>query len=106
MKKFIELAETHNIPMYLISATRSSVHANAKIDWVLRNYGVTMGNYCVGKRKGKLKMLKAYSNAHDFSRKEILFIDDCWESIHEAEQNGFHACSPMEIVNYIDNIDK
>jgi hypothetical protein len=105
MKQLIDIAKKYDIPMYLISATCSAVHANAKVDWVAQNYGVTMGNYCVGKRKDKLEMLKAYCETHSRSRDKVLFIDDCWDSLHDTELYGFDSCSPMEVVNYIEDYE-
>jgi hypothetical protein len=105
MKKLVKMADQNDTPLFLISSTCSSVHANAKLEWVKRNYGVTMENYCVGKRKDKLKIMQAYCTAFDIAKDRVLIIDDCWDTLHEAEASGIHSCSPMEVVNYIEELD-
>jgi hypothetical protein len=104
MKAFMDLADKVGIPMFLISATTSSVHADAKIVWVEKNYGIKLGNFCVGKREAKVWMMDAYCDANNIPKRQVLFVDDCWDSLSETEIAGYHSCCPMEIVDYIENL--
>jgi hypothetical protein len=103
MKKFIKMIDATRIPMYLISATISSVHANTKVKWVKNKYGVKMHNYCVGRAEDKIEILKSYCEANKIKYHELLYIDDYADLLEEAAKCGFHACSPMEVVNYVNN---
>ena len=101
MKEFMELCYDSGIRQGLISATTSSVHANAKVDWVYDQYGIRLANYCVCDADAKIKMMRALSDAHNISPDEILLIDDRYDILEKAGQEGFQACTPMEIVNYV-----
>jgi hypothetical protein len=99
MRKFMRIQQEKCVPMYLISAVSSAIHSSAKMEWVRDNYGVELQNFCVGKRKFKVKMIQWFSEVNNIELDKILIIDDCCETLYEAEKAGIHACSPMEIVN-------
>jgi hypothetical protein len=105
MEKLMSLAKVNSVKMGLMSATLSFLHMRQKQLWVWQNYGVMLENYCVGKREAKLEMLRAISTAYEIRREQILFIDDCYETVTEAYEAGFDACSPMEVVNYIESLN-
>lgn len=102
LKRFMEECIKRNIKLGLISATMSYPHMKAKNDWVLDNYGIELENYCVGTYEGKVKIMIAISDAFNIPREQILIIDDLYENLERAAKNGFMACTPMEIVNYIE----
>lgn len=103
MKKFMQKCNEKDIRMGLISATMSYLHSQAKHDWVLENYEIDLENYCVGTFEGKLKMMLAISDAYSIQRERILIVDDLYENLGRAANNGFSACTPMEVVNYIES---
>lgn len=102
IKNFIKICEKKGIAQGLISATTSCKDAEAKRNWVAEKYDIYLNNYSVGSRKQKVAMLQAICDAYGLYPQEILLIDDMWETLAEAEDAGFQACTPMEIVNYID----
>lgn len=104
VKKFMTLCMNRGITQGLISATRSYKHAIGKCDWVKENYGVELENYCVGDFEAKLDMMLTIEEAYNYKRDEILIVDDFWKNLERAANNGFQACSPMEIVNFIMNL--
>lgn len=98
MKGFIDVLKEKGIKQGLISATTSAKHMNSKVEWVLENYGIELENYCVSSFEEKLEMMITIADALSIKREEILIIDDYWENLERAANNGFQACSPMEIV--------
>lgn len=46
-------------------------------------------------------MMLAISDACSIQRERILIVDDFWENLERAANNGFSACSSMEVVDYI-----
>lgn len=104
MKRFMKLCSDKGIKQGLISSTTSYKHAIGKCDWVKDNYGVELENFCVGTFEAKLDMMLAIADAYNYERDAILIVDDFWENLERAANNGFQACTPMEIVNFI--IDK
>ena len=68
-------------------------------------YDITLANYCVGERKNKIDMLIAIEETFAYKKAEILIVDDNWETLVEAANYGFQACTPMEIVNYVNNME-
>lgn len=101
MQELMDYAADNSIMLGLLSATMSHFHMHRKVEWVKLNYGYELDDYSVGKKEDKVAMLEAISDAYGFCRKEILFIDDCWETVASACDDGFEACSPMEVVNCI-----
>ena len=101
MKKFMNLCLNKNIKQGLISTTISYKHATGKCEWVRENYGIELENFCVGTYKAKIDMMLAISDAYDYEKYEILIVDGFGENLERAADNGFQACSPMEVVNYI-----
>ena len=104
MKKFIEECNKRGIRQGLISATHSYKHASAKNDWVKTNYGIELENFCVATADDKIEMMNSIADAYKYSRDEILIVDDYWYTLEKAANNYFQACSPMEVVNYIEDL--
>ena len=102
MQKFMNVCKKKNIRMGLISATCSFQHSQGKHDWVFAQYGVDLENFCVGTFEDKLRIMIAISEAYEIPRNQILIVDDLWENLERAANNDFMACSPMEVVNYIE----
>lgn len=50
-------------------------------------------------------MLIAIEETFAYKKAEILIVDDNWETLVEAANYGFQACTPMEIVNYVNNME-
>lgn len=98
---FMQQLKKAGVPLGLISATRSCKHAELKKLWVKENYGVVLQNFSVGKRKDKVEVLKALAEAEGLKPEEILFADDCYKTVDEAANLGFQACTPMEIINFV-----
>lgn len=103
MKEFMELCKTSGIRQGLISATHSYKHASAKNDWVLDRYGIELENFCVATADDKIEMMKAIATAYKYENYEILIVDDYFAILENAANNNFQACSPMEIVNFIES---
>ena len=101
MKRFMTLCCNKGIRQGLISSTIFYKHAANKCDWVKDKYGVELENFCVGTPKAKLDMMLAIADAYNYKRDEILIVDDFWENLERAANNGFQACTPMEVVNFI-----
>jgi hypothetical protein len=104
MKLYLNTAEILNKDIGLISATYTAIQAANKLKWVEKNYGIQMENWCVGRGSNKIPMLEALMRAKGCQRSQILFIDDMREYLLEAQQHGFVAATPMEIVNYVNTI--
>lgn len=104
MEKFMKLCERLGIQMGLISQTVSYQHMQLKHDWVLQNYNIDIGNYCVGTLENKLVVLKALAEAHGFENSEIMIVDDLYMTLDLADAEGFLTATPMEIVNYITDL--
>ena len=102
MEKFMKECESKNIPMGLVSVVMSAKHMMCKQDWVLEKYGIFLENYCVGKAEDKIKVMRAISEAYGIPKSKILIVDDLWQTVSDAYNEGFLACSPMEVVNYIE----
>lgn len=102
MKKFMKECEKKNIQMGLISATVSVKHAKGKHDWVLMNYGINLENFCVGTFENKLAIMFAIADAYNIPKSQIMIVDDYWENLERAANAGFTVCSPMEVVNFVE----
>lgn len=101
IKTFIQFVNGKGIKQGLISAAMSYQHMIRKEKWVKDKYDITLANYCVGERKNKIDMLIAIEKTFAYKKAEILIVDDNWETLVEAANYGFQACTPMEIVNYV-----
>jgi beta-phosphoglucomutase-like phosphatase (HAD superfamily) len=102
MRKMMSECKERGIRMGLISTTLSCCHMMGKHDWVLAEYGVDLENYCVGSYEGKVTIMIAISDAFNIPRKRILFVDDSHSNLEAAFEAGFMVCTPMEVVNYIE----
>ena len=117
MRMFMDLCNKHGIRMGLISYASSNIIMQTRIQWVYQKYGYELENYCVGSREGKLDMLKAIQQTYWkgnktvdpndtgilYSPRQILIIDDVGQTLQEAADNNFSACTPMEVVNFIED---
>ena len=103
MKKFMDLCSKKNMRQGLISSAMSFKHSIGKCEWVKDKYGIELENFCVGTFEAKFNMMLTIADAIKYSRDEILIVDDFWESLERAANNGFQACSPMEIVDFVTN---
>ena len=101
LKDFMNLCKDGNIPMFLCSTKRSVPEAEMALNWVTVNYGHTLQNACVSKRKNKLLLLIAYASNHDLPHENILIVDDSIDTLYDCAAAGFKAASPMEVVNFI-----
>jgi FMN phosphatase YigB (HAD superfamily) len=50
-------------------------------------------------------MLQAISKAYDLPPENILIVDDMVDVVSDAANAGFMACSPMEVVNLMNQED-
>jgi hypothetical protein len=104
MKEFTDYANSCGTKTFgLLSATIGFPHMQRKIEWVTLNYGYKLENFSVGKRKEKIDMIKGIAAAMLINYDQVLFIDDNGKSIEAASECGFDACTPMEIVNFVEN---
>ena len=103
MQGLINECVEREIKIGLMSQVTSFATAVEKIKWVKEMYGVTMENYCVGDKKCKLTMLCILAKAFNINRSSIMIIDDRSDILNESAEEGFIACSPMQVVNYISN---
>lgn len=102
MKAFIDLCIKHNICIGLISTTKSCKRADEKLKWAQLKYNTKFHNYCVGTQEAKLEMMEALANASGYTKDEIAIVDDYWYQLNRANNAGFRAYSPMQIVNFIE----
>ena len=102
MKEFIDMCEANGVRQGLISATTSAKHMQGKVDWVKENYGIELENFCVSTPEAKLRIMLALADTSGFHKYEILIIDDYFENVTRAANAGFMACTPMEVVNFIE----
>lgn len=101
IKTFIQSAKESGIRQGLISGTTSYIHMRNKENWVREHYDIGLENYCVCSQDMKLGMMLALAQANNFKHDEILIVDDFWNVLERACDNGFQACTPMEIVNFV-----
>lgn len=50
----------------------------------------------------KLGIMIAIAEAFGFEHDEILLVDDLWENLERAADNGFQSASPVEVINYVE----
>ena len=92
-----------NIRLGLISATGQSVCSKAKLEWVSNMYGLELENFCVDTAQSKVLMLTALAEVYNLNADEILLVDDYTYNLVDAANAGFQACTPMEVVEYVEN---
>jgi FMN phosphatase YigB (HAD superfamily) len=106
MHKFMDYAHNNGIKLGLLSATTSYQHMLRKAEWVYDNYGYELENYSVGNTREKADMVESIALAFKLDKSQILFIDDLYSNIESVSERGFDACSPMEVVNFVENVLK
>lgn len=106
LRKFMELLQTKNIRIGLLSTVESHPWALMKQRFVRERYHVKLENFCVGTQEGKLDMLNAIADSNGYSKQEVAIVDDYWYQLERASDAGFAAYSPLEIVNYINESEK
>lgn len=104
LQKFISFCKTANIRQGLISACSSFVEMKAKEEWVSEHYDVKLENMCVSRPSEKVHMLNIISMSNNVAKNKIMIVDDNWENLRDAAEAGFIACSPIEIVNFINSL--
>lgn len=102
MQEFVSLCAAQSVRLGLISGTSTHMRSEAKIAWVEKNYGVVMGNYCVGKQEFKQQMLHDICRHFHVQPSEVLFVDDAYANLEAASADGYIACSPMEVVYFME----
>lgn len=102
IKRFMDYAKRENKRQGLISGVTCFIHASNKENWVKEHYDIVLENYCVGSQEMKLGMMLAIAKACDYTRDEILLVDDVWENLERAADNGFQSATPVEIINFVE----
>lgn len=103
MFNFIKQLKRSNIEMHLISATGDKDRVALKLEWVLKRYGVDMTNSCVEHHVDKITKIKEYCDSQGLNYNEALYIDDMYQNLDSATKIGIQTCSPMEVVNYMND---
>lgn len=108
MQEFIALCTRYGVKMCLISAVANSQRSELKLKWVLENYGVEMENFCVGDWAQKKDMLLTLLQVENLRVDNVMIVDDNVDVLADCANHNLQACSPMEIVNYMNsyNINK
>ena len=104
MKKFMDICQKRYISMGLISAASEYFTMLYKAKYVLEHYGVALENFCVGKIELKVPMMKVISEAYNIEPGNMLIVDDYVPILDSAIDAGFQACSPMEVVNFVESL--
>ena len=104
IKRFIDYAKRENKRQGLISGVDCFIHAKNKENWVKEHYGIELENYCVSSQEMKLGMLIAVAKAFGYARDEILLVDDMCSNLERAANNGFQAASPVEVINFVEEL--
>lgn len=103
MKEFMDYASNCGVRTFgLLSATIGFPHMQRKMEWVTLNYGYKLENFSVGRREEKIDMIKGIAAAMNINYDQVLFVDDYCCNIEAASECGFDACSPMEVVNFVE----
>lgn len=103
-KKNVHLCIKNNIEIGLISATTSYTTGKRKEEWVLDNYGIACENFCVGDSEQKIIEMQALANARRLDNSKIAIIDDYYKTVESAADARFVDCTPLEIVNFINEM--
>lgn len=101
LDKFIVHCAGKGIEIGLTSVASTALHQERKLEWVRDNYGVILENYCVGDSKHKITLMKAIALGNKLDRDNILIVDDYCDTLYSAEEEGFQAATPIEVVNYV-----
>ena len=89
----------------MISGTECYIHSVNKERWVKDHYDINLENYCVCSQDMKLAIMIALAEASHYENEEILLVDDFYRNLERATDHGFQACTPMEVVNYINQLN-
>ena len=103
--KFMEYCRSMQIDMGLLSHVGSTAESQQKVDWIARCYGVQLKDYSVSTRDKKVLMLQSIANVRGVPNARILLVDDMCLTLDEASDAGFQTASPMEIVNFVNDMD-
>lgn len=106
LKKFIEVCFSNGIEIGIISACNSFITMEAKCKWADERYGIKFVNYCVDSAESKIDMMIAISRFKELQRSEIAIVDDLIFILTNAANAGFTAWTPMEIVNFINQLER
>ena len=106
LKVLIDFLKEREIPMYLCSVIESSIHGIRKVEWVAEKYGVTMSNLCVKSPEYKIDACVALADHLNVARESILIVDDYHRVIEWAENAGFQSATPIEAIEFSDEITK
>lgn len=79
-----------------------ALRAEAKVQWVKRNYGHSLRNLCVSSMDAKTQMLEVLQESLGCEAEDILMIDDSFSVLEDCASKVFSVCTPMHIVNLID----
>lgn len=104
MRKFLQYCSQMNIATGLISHVGSAREAESKTIWIYQVYGVSIADYSVSSREKKVPMLQAIAKANGLSCKRIMLVDDMCITLDEAADAGFQTATPMEIVNFVNDL--
>lgn len=102
LKRFMLRCKDKGLRMGLISACEFYPRMVDKADWVLAQYGVKLENFCVSKSEYKVKVLCAIASAYGLKPYEILIVDDYFATLDFCSDLGYQACTPLEIINFVD----
>lgn len=105
MKEFIQLCKDNFVTMGLISSTDYHLVGLTKLKWCKKNYGVDLKNWNVGTPDLKLEMMENLATALHINPANMMIVDDNFEVLQACEKAGFITCIPLEIVNYMEEID-
>lgn len=107
MVQFMQLCKDRKLQMGLISANTGYYHMDLKQKWVKEKYGISLENYCVmlGEEE-KAKAICAIANAFYMNHDELLIVDDNPKVIVYAADAGFQSATPIEVINFINNLSK
>ena len=105
LREFVELCRMQGIQLGVISATSLAPVVQVKMEWVREHYGDGFENWCVGTAQEKASLLDIISRVQHLNPCSIMIVDDSFDALHMCEKLGFETCTPMEIVNYMEEID-
>lgn len=89
-----------------MSHVSTGLEVKHKLVWVADNYnGTVMKDYCVFLRKAKLNVVNALLMSRKYSVDEILVVDSNIEVVNMLGDAGCQACTPLEIVNYMKEVE-
>lgn len=106
MKEFMNICKEKGIDMALCGGVESVVEAENKIKWVKDNYGVELKNLCVSTPEEKVEMAISLAGKSGIDPENVLMVDDWWYVLTIMQDNKVASCSPMYIVNYVEEIER